>query len=154
MLSNKLSQAVKFEILILEDDDGHALLIEKNLRRSGLSNIICRFKTGRDLLDLLLKSDDAQDRKRILLLDLNLADISGYEVLKILKSKPQTKKMPVIILSTTDDPCEIEKCYELGCNVYLIKPIEYELFSELIQRLGFFLPTMQIPEGGSECRKS
>ena len=84
-----------------------------------------------------------------MLLDLNLPGCRGIEVLSRLKSDARTKHVPVIILTTTDDQDEIEECYRLGCNSYLTKPIAYDQFVEVIQKLGWWLTGIEIPRGSS-----
>jgi CheY-like chemotaxis protein len=137
-------------ILLVEDDPGHALLIEKNLRRSGIANRILTLDTGRKAVDFLLKegdySADVQPTPLLILLDLHLPILDGYEVLKIIKSDQRTKSIPVMVLTTTDNPQEIARCYELGCNVYVTKPIEYGKFSEAIRTLGLFISIVKVPE--------
>ncbi len=137
-------------ILLVEDDPGHALLIEKNLRRAGITNKILTLDTGRKAVDFLLKegdySADVQPTPLLILLDLHLPVLDGYEVLKIIKSDPRTKSIPVMVLTTTDNPQEITRCYELGCNVYVTKPIEYGKFSEAIRTLGLFISIVKVPE--------
>jgi CheY-like chemotaxis protein len=73
--------------------------------------------------------------------------VDGFEVLRRLKESPQTAAVPVIVLTTTDDPREIARCYELGCNVYITKPVEYDAFIEAVRRLGFFLQVVKLPSG-------
>ena len=72
--------------------------------------------------------------------------VDGVEVLRQLKSDPQTALVPVIMLTTTDDPREIQRCYELGCSVYITKPVDYQAFVEAINRLGLFLQVVRIPD--------
>ncbi len=81
-----------------------------------------------------------------MLLDLNLPVINGINVLKRMKENDATKRIPVIILTTSDDNRDITKCYELGCNVYVTKPVDYGQFSAAIQRLGLFLSVASVPE--------
>lgn len=133
---------------MVEDDPGHARLIEKNLRRASIANEIVHFSDGSEVIKYFF-GDDGEGRihERILiLLDLNLPNIDGYEVLMRLKSETRTQRIPVIILTTTDNPREIERCYELGCNVYITKPVEYENFSEAIRKLGLMLEVVKVPE--------
>ena len=81
-----------------------------------------------------------------MLLDLNLPDMSGTEILARIKSEPRMKRTPVVVLTTTDDKVEIQRCYDLGCNVYITKPVNYESFAEAIRQLGLFLAVIQVPE--------
>jgi CheY-like chemotaxis protein len=136
-------------ILLVEDDPGHAVLIEKNLRRGGNANTLVTVDDGQKAVDFLLRGagykGDTNPTPLVILLDLNMPSLDGYQVLKIIKNDEQTKQIPVIILTTTDNPAEIEKCYELGCNVYVTKPVEYEAFSKAIQNLGLLLSIIKVP---------
>lgn len=138
-------------MLLVEDDPGHARLIEKNLRRANITNPIIILDNGQKAVDFLFSQGEyaGQDHpsQLLILLDLNLPVLDGFEVLKKMKSDPRTKSIPVIILTTTDDPQEIAHCYELGCNVYVTKPVNYERFSEAVTNLGLFLSVVKIPNG-------
>ncbi len=137
-------------IFLVEDDPGHAVLIEKNLRRAGISNGIVAVDDGQKAVDFLLNGDGCKNGEHqeplVILLDLNLPVLDGYQVLKIIKNDERTRKIPVIILTTTDNPAEVAKCYELGCNVYVTKPVEYEAFSKAIQNLGLLLSVITVPK--------
>ena len=137
-------------ILLVEDDPGHAHLIEKNLRRGGISNEIVTLDNGRKAVDFLFKkgayagADHASPL--LILLDLNMPVLDGYQVLKMIKASDETRHLPVIVLTTTDNPQEIARCYETGCNVYVTKPVDYGQFSNAIRMLGLFLSIVKIPE--------
>lgn len=139
-------------LYMVEDDPGHAHLIQKNLRRAGISNSIRQFSTGREFVDYLFGPNGAavgsgfDSAQPLIMLDLNLPEMDGYEVLRRLKGDTRTQSIPVIILTTTDNPREIERCYELGCNVYITKPVDYESFAEAIRKLGLMLTVLKIPE--------
>ncbi len=137
-------------IVMIEDDEGHARLIEKNVRRAGVSNEIQHFMNGKSALDYLLGPDGSGKaslgRHMLILLDLNLPDMSGTEILEKVKSNDSTKRTPTVILTTTDDESEIKRCYDLGANVYITKPVDYEGFANAIRQLGLFFSVMQIPE--------
>jgi len=133
-------------IILAEDDDGHATLVERNLRRAGLDNGFIRVKDGQEALDYFLGPDrDAACDSCVLLLDIKMPRVDGVEVLRRLKGDSRTATLPVVMLTTTDDPREIERCYQLGCNVYVTKPVEYEQFIEAVKRLGFFLQVVKVP---------
>jgi len=136
-------------ILLVEDDPGHAVLIEKNLRRGGIANTLVTVDDGQKAVDFLLKragyKGDTNPTPLVILLDLNMPSLDGYQVLKIIKTDERTRQIPVIMLSTTDNPAEVAKCYELGCNVYITKPVEYEAFSKAIQNLGAILSIIKVP---------
>jgi CheY-like chemotaxis protein len=130
-------------IVLVEDDPGHARLIEKNIRRAGVNNEIVHFENGTAALAYLMQ---ARKVPTLVLLDLNLPDMSGTQILERLKSNADTKQVPVIVLTTTDDKVEIQKCYDLGCNVYITKPVDYEAFATAIRQLGLFLSVMKVPD--------
>jgi CheY-like chemotaxis protein len=138
-------------ILLVEDDPGHARLIERNLRRAHITNEIITLGDGQQAVDYLFKerayAGATHTLPLLLLLDLNLPQLDGYQVLSRLKADERTRHMPVVILTTTDEPYEIERCYVLGCNVYITKPVEYEQFAEAIRKLGLFLSVVKIPQG-------
>jgi CheY-like chemotaxis protein len=131
------------QILLAEDDPGHARLIQRNLSRVGLVNQVTHVSDGQYALDYIYRQGDYANRSiaapLMVILDIKMPRIDGIEVLRRIKSDPAIETMPVIMLTTTDDPREIEKCYELGCNVYITKPVEYAAFVEAICRLGLFL---------------
>lgn len=145
-----MEHQVPVTILLVEDDDGHAVLIERNLRREGIANSIVRLDDGQKAVDFLFKQREYSGSDHvaplIILLDLNLPVLSGYQVLKAIKNDDRTKGIPVVILTTTDNPEEISRCYALGCNVYIAKPVEYEHFSDAIRKLGLFLSVVRVPE--------
>jgi CheY-like chemotaxis protein len=139
--------AVPVTILLIEDDPGHARLIEKNVRRAGVSNEIQHMLDGTTALQHLFERGEKVKTDPVLvLLDLNLPDMSGIDILQRIKADPVMKRTPVIVLTTTDDKMEIQRCYDLGCNVYITKPVEYEGFAAAIRQLGLFLTVMQVPE--------
>jgi len=146
---NKLLEEVT--ILLVEDDPGHARLIEKNLRRANITNPITILTDGQQAVDFLDDYGNQMGRKSppqlLILLDLNLPVLDGYQVLQRMKSDAHTKSIPVIILTTTDDPREVARCYELGCNVYVTKPVNYEQFSDAVMKLGLFLSVVKVPNG-------
>jgi len=133
-------------IVMIEDDEGHARLIEKNVRRAGVGNEIRHFVDGTSALAHVMQESVRGNGPLLFLLDLNLPDMSGIDILAKLKADERLKRAPVIVLTTTDDQREIQRCYDLGCNVYITKPVEYETFAQAIRQLGLFLSVMQVPE--------
>ncbi|MES2096158.1 MAG: response regulator [Pseudomonadota bacterium] len=136
-------------IIMIEDDEGHARLIEKNIRRAGILNDIKHFTDGTTALDYLFNDADgpALNGPALILLDLNLPDMSGTDILAKIKAESSAvKRTPVVVLTTTDDKVEIQRCYDLGCNVYITKPVNYESFAQAIRQLGLFLSVIQVPE--------
>ncbi|MBR1220371.1 response regulator [Bradyrhizobium sp. U87765 SZCCT0131] len=138
------------KIIMVEDDEGHARLIERNIRRSGVNNEILPFANGTDALHYLFGNDGHglahKGQALLILLDLNLPDMTGIDILKRVKESPHLKSSPVVVLTTTDDAQEIKRCYELGCNVYITKPVNYENFANAIRQLGLFFSVIQVPQ--------
>jgi CheY-like chemotaxis protein len=138
----------EIKILIAEDDEGHATLIKKNLNRSGIVNEITHFKDGQEILDFMTHKNGKGLQKGIsylILLDIRMPKLDGIEVLRQIKSDELLKKIPVIMITTTDDPDEVEKCHQLGCNNYITKPIDYVKFVDVIRQLGLFLSIVEVP---------
>ena len=137
-------------IIMIEDDEGHARLIEKNIRRAGVSNQIVPFTDGTSALDYLMGPDGSGEvssgRQLLILLDLNLPDMTGVDILEKVKSNEHTRRSPVVVLTTTDDQREIQRCYDLGANVYITKPVDYDGFANAIRQLGLFFSVIQVPE--------
>ena len=136
-------------IIMIEDDEGHARLIERNIRRSDVNNQIIPFSNGTEAVRYLFGRDGSGSERNgqalLILLDLNLPDMTGIEILRRVKANKYLKCAPVVILTTTDDSQEIKRCYELGCNVYIVKPVNYESFANAIRQLGLFFSVIQVP---------
>ncbi|MFN3287618.1 MAG: response regulator [Sphingomonadaceae bacterium] len=133
-------------ILMVEDDEGHARLIERNIRRAGVCNEIVHATDGASALARLTEDLAGNCRPVLVLLDLNLPDMSGIAILERLKASEGLRRIPVVILTTTDDEREIQRCYDLGANVYITKPVDYDQFAQAIRQLGLFLSVIQVPE--------
>jgi CheY-like chemotaxis protein len=149
MLKDDMSAIDEVVILIAEDDDGHARLVEKNLRRAGLHNPIQRFSHGQAILDFLFRRTEPPrpaDTPYLLLLDIRMPQVDGVEVLRQVKQDSELRKIPVIMLTTTDDPREVERCHAIGCSSYIVKPVNYDKFAEAINNLGLYVSLVQIPE--------
>ncbi len=137
-------------IVIVDDDEGHAILIHKGLEESGLVHGIEHLRNGQAALDFFL------DRARrdltgsggpcLVLLDIQMPKIDGIEVLRRMKLAPHTRSLPIIMLTTSDDPWTVERCYALGCNGYVRKPIGCDRFSDAVQSIGRFATLLRIPE--------
>lgn len=136
-------------ILLAEDDDGHASLIVEMLREAGLKNEIVRFRDGQELLDFLVDPTTGkarqEDKAYLVLLDIRMPRKDGVEALAEIKRNDALKNLPVVMLTTTDDPREIQACYDLGCNCYVTKPVEFEAFATTLRSLGLFLIVVCAP---------
>ncbi len=132
-------------ILIVEDDEGHAILIRQNLQSAGLPNRIEHFRDGQAILDFFFTRRDRANETYLVLLDIRMPKVDGIEVLRRLKADPEFRKLPVIMLTTTEDSREVERCHQLGCSVYIQKPVDYDRFGEAIRRIGLFVPLLLVP---------
>lgn len=137
-------------IIIADDDPGHVRLIEKSLRRVGLHNTIHRCENGQEVLDFLFRLGPGphrtNDASYLLMLDIRMPKVDGVETLRQIKEDTSLRRLPVIMLTTTDDPREIERCHLLGCNSYIVKPVDFDKFAEAIAQLGLFVSLVKVPE--------
>jgi len=145
-------------ILVAEDDEGHAGLIKRNLARAGVVNELLNFRDGQEILDFLFQRGDGPHRESgtayVLLLDIRMPKVDGIQVLKQVKADPELRRLPVVMITTTDDPREVEHCHELGCSNYIAKPIDYERFVNAIRQLGLFLAVVQVPTINGEGKNN
>ena len=132
-------------ILIVDDDEGHAILIRQNLEGAGLENRIEHYRDGQAILDFFFERRHRPDETYLILLDIRMPKVDGIEVLRRLKSDPEFRQLPVIMLTTTDDAREVARCHQLGCNGYIQKPVDYDKFAEAIRRLGLFVTLLLVP---------
>ena len=138
-------------IMLIEDDEGHQLLIRENLRAGGIVNEVIHMSNGQDALDYLMRRGQWQDaakspRPGLILLDIKMPKMDGFSVLEKVKSDAQLRMIPVLMLTSTDDQIEINRCYSLGANSYVVKPIRYEEFQDRVRALGLYLDIVRFPE--------
>ena len=130
-------------ILIAEDDGGHFALVKRNLWRSCVSNSFLHFKNGQDVLDFLYMKGDGPkmtpNTAYLLLLDIRMPKVNGTDVLSEIKQDPELKKIPVIMLTTTDSAKEVQRCHDMGCSFYIVKPSNYNEFMASVEHLGSLL---------------
>ncbi len=147
-----VTTASPVSILVADDDLGHCELIRRNLLRAGLRNTLAAVHSGEAVLEYV--RGHAALEPLLVLLDINMPGaIDGTGVLRQLKGAPATRKLPVIMLTTTDDPREIDRCYDLGCNIYVTKPIDPALFVEAVRRIGLFIEIVSVAPLGSEASR-
>lgn len=136
-------------VLMVEDDDGHATLVRRSLRRAGLPTEPVHLRDGQELLDYVYGRGQWSSRSRheslAMILDLNMPRLGGTQVLERLKQDQALSRIPVFVLTTTDNPVEIDRCYALGAAACLVKPVDYGAFNDMMQRLANFLMTARLP---------
>ena len=143
------ASSLKPVILSVEDDEGHALLIRQNLEDSGINNRIEHFADGQAILDFFFRRGTTQagddNQTYVVLLDIRMPKVDGVEVLRRLKADPKLRTLPIIMLTTTDDAHEVERCHQIGCSAYMQKPVDYDKFSVAIRQLGHFISLLLVP---------
>lgn len=149
--------SVSRAIMLVEDDEGHALLFTKQLRRRGIRNPIHHFVTGSSALAWLQTPMNSVDAPQLIVLDINLPDIPGTDVLAHIANRPDINAIPVVMLTSSDDQADAELSFALGCRHYMIKPLQVEHFVEVCADLGYPLalePTFAPQSSGVELPRS
>jgi two-component system response regulator len=129
------------EIILVEDNMDDATLAMHSLRQKQVVNKIIHLKNGDEALRYFfsdLNGEKCSDAPKVVFLDLKMPKVDGIEVLSKIKSDPLTKCIPVVILTSSNEHPDILRCYELGANSYVVKPIEFEMFSNHISQLGVY----------------
>ena len=136
-------------LVLVEDDEGHAALVRRNLRRAGIDDEPIHLRDGQDALDYLYRRAPWMERGVLpavaIILDLNMPRLNGTEVLRRLKGDRELGRIPVFVLTTTDDPLEIDRCYALGASACLVKPVDFGAFGDMVQRLAGLLMVAELP---------
>lgn len=132
------------EVLLVEDNINDAELTIRELRKHKMANNLVHVKDGEEALDFIFArgiysgTREIQFSPKVVLLDIQMPKVNGIEVLQQIKSDPRTRSMPVVILTSSKENPDIEKCYALGANSYIVKPVNFENFAQAIQNLGFY----------------
>ena len=144
-----MTQEQQTEILLVDDDGGNSELVRRNLQRSGIRNPVVILTNGSEALEYVFREGRYANRPPshlMILLDINMpGEVDGVEVLRRIKSDPLRQRIPIVMLTTSDDPREVERCYALGCNAYMTKPVEPLAFIEAVNRLGLFITVLTVP---------
>jgi CheY-like chemotaxis protein len=148
--STKDTKKQEVVLLLAEDDDGHAELITGTLHDAGILNEVIRFRDGEETLEFFYgngkKPAVREGVSYLLLLDIRMPKVDGVAVLERLKKDPRFQRMPIIMLTTTDEPREIKHCHALGCNSYVTKPIVFADFVNKLRSLGLFIMVIEVPK--------
>lgn len=141
--------AETLSVVIADDDEGHAMLVRRNIKRAGLDADVIHLHDGQEVLDYMYRRGQWTARQGhdavTVLLDLNMPRLGGIAVLERLKADTRLAGIPVFVLTTSDNPTEINRCYLLGASACLVKPVEFGAFGEMIQRLAAFLMMATMP---------
>ena len=130
-------------ILLVEDDPAHAEIVKRNFKASRIVNQMYHVSDGQEALDYLYRREgyiqpDMSPRPGLVLLDLRLPKVDGLEVLKIIKNDPDLKNIPVVILTTSDAETDVARAYDSSANSYLVKPVDFQQFSKLLETIGYY----------------
>lgn len=131
------------EILLIEDSLYDAEMTMRALKKINIINTLIHLKDGSEALDFIFGTGEYSDRDKnihpkVILLDLKMPKVDGIEFLHRIKSDPDTKKIPVVVLTSSNEDPDINKCYELGVNSYIVKPVEYDNFTKAVAELGLY----------------
>lgn len=142
------------EILLVEDNMGDAELTIRAFKKDHLSNKIVHLENGAEALDYLFAKGvyshrNIQDVPNVILLDLNMPLVNGIEVLERIKGDERTRKIPVIVLTSSREDPDIEKCYSLGVNSYVVKPVEFDKFVKAVGDLGLYWVLLNQPSASN-----
>lgn len=128
------------EILLVEDNPDDVALTLRALKKHHLANDVHVARDGAEALAFIFGEEEAalRHRPRLILLDLKLPKVDGLEVLKRLKSDLRSKKIPVVVLTSSGQQPDLQRAYDLGANSYIVKPVDFEQFVDVVRRLGFY----------------
>jgi CheY-like chemotaxis protein len=137
-------------VLLVEDNKDDEKLTIRALQKARLQNEIRVVRDGEEALDFLFCSGKYSDRAKddlpqFILLDLKLPKLTGHEVLEKIRQDRRTKLLPVIILTSSREDIDLEKCYAYGANSYIVKPVDTAQFSECVQQLGMYWLVLNEP---------
>ncbi len=138
------------EILLIEDNPDHAALTLRALKKNNLTNEIRVLRDGEEALEFLFPNGKGgQNTPKVILLDLKLPKVDGIEVLRRVRQDPHTKTIPVVVLTTSREDKDLRECYRLGVNSYIVKPVDFQQFTEAVKSLGmYWLLLNQAPIAG------
>ncbi|MEF8817338.1 MAG: response regulator [Salinibacter sp.] len=142
------------DLLLVEDQPSDAELTLRALRALDLGTRLHRIKDGAEALDFVFgrapyTDRSVEDAPGLILLDLKLPKVNGHEVLRALKSDDRTQQIPVIVLSSSGERSDVERCYALGANSYVVKPVDFDAFTQTVQRIGTYW--LDLSEGAGPC---
>ncbi|MFO7898167.1 MAG: response regulator [Planctomycetota bacterium] len=142
-------------VLLVEDDPDDVAITRRAFRRGKIANPLHVVRDGEEALEFLRRTgrykDDGPARPGLVLLDLNLPRVDGREVLRIVKETPGLKRIPVVILTTSDQESDIADCYDRGANTYITKPVDFHKFIQAVTTIGrYWLVLAEIPDTGED----
>lgn len=143
VMKKEIKTGEPVNILLVEDDPGHAELIKRTLKEHRIANHMYHLSDGEAALDYLFRQNEYSNPKKsplphLILLDLRLPKVDGLEILKQIKKKKELRQIPVVVLTTSEAEKDVARAYENYVNSYLVKPVDFEKLSNLIELMGFY----------------
>jgi len=132
------------EVLLVEDNSTDAELAIRELKKHNMANNLVHVRNGEEALHFIFATGQFAGIRNIsfppklILLDIQMPKVNGIEVLQKIKADPRTKSVPVVILTSSKESPDIQQCYDLGANSYIVKPVNFEGFANAIKNLGFY----------------
>ena len=132
------------EVLLVEDNMVDAEITIRALKKYNMANNLVHVKNGKEAIDFIFATGNYAETRdisfppKVVLLDIQMPKMNGMEVLEKIKADPRTRVMPIVILTSSKEHPDIQKCYDLGANSYIVKPVNFESFAEAIKNLGFY----------------
>jgi CheY-like chemotaxis protein len=141
---------MEIEILLIEDNLNDAELTIRSFKKNNIANNILHLKDGAEALEFLFgtgqfKERDLSQKPKVILLDLKMPKVDGIEVLQKIKGNNNTKTIPVVVLTSSKEDPDIEKCYALGANSYIVKPVDFDAFQKVVSQLGLYWMLLNHP---------
>lgn len=133
-----MSELQPVEILLVEDNDEDAELALRALKKHHLTNHLTRLSDGAAALDFFFRDGGRKQQPRVVLLDLKLPKVDGMQVLRELKSRDETRSVPVVMLTSSKEDRDLDEAYRLGANSYIVKPVEFDAFVKAVEQLGLY----------------
>ncbi|HCW08419.1 MAG TPA: two-component system response regulator [Cytophagales bacterium] len=138
------------EIVLVEDSPSDAELTIRALKKNNITNHILHLKDGEAALDYFFgtgkyKDRDLKQKPKVVLLDLKMPKVNGIQVLELLKANDLTVNIPIVVLTSSKEDPDIQRCYELGTNSYIVKPVDFDAFIKVVTQLGMYWTILNQP---------
>jgi two-component system response regulator len=144
----------ELEIILVEDNMDDAALVIRALKKNNLANKLVHLKDGAEAINFIFGKEylaitEANRPPRVILLDLKMPKVNGMEVLEKVKGDARTKTIPVVVLTSSAEDPDIKRCYDLGANSYIVKPVEFDNFTKAVSDLGMYWLLLNHPVQGA-----